>query len=251
MNLKISIITVAYNAESSIEDTIKSVLSQSYSNIEYIIIDGKSSDNTLEICNKYSDKISKIVSEKDTGIYDAMNKGVALAQGDVVGILNADDFYADNFVIENIVEKFKKEAVDAVYADLVYVNGQETSKVTRTWISGVYEDGMFLKGWMPPHPTFFVKLSCYKEYGDYSLDLKTVADYELMLRMIHKYKIKLGYLNKIIVKMRVGGVSNASLKNRIRAQRDAKKSWQMNGIKPNLFTLIMKPLSKVTQFFKK
>ena len=251
MSLKISIITVAYNAESSIEDTINSVLRQSYTDIEYIIVDGKSSDNTLEICNKYADHISKIVSEEDTGIYDAMNKGIALAQGDIVGILNADDFYVDDFVIQNVVDKFENESIDAVYADLVYVNGQETSKVTRTWISGLYKEGLFLKGWMPPHPTFFVKLSCYKEYGDYSLDLKTVADYELMLRMIHKHKIKLGYLNKIIVKMRVGGVSNASLKNRIRAQIDTKTSWEMNALKPNFFTLIMKPLSKISQFFKK
>jgi glycosyltransferase involved in cell wall biosynthesis len=251
MSLKISIITVAYNAQKSIEDTIQSVIGQTYKNIEYIIIDGNSTDNTLNICNSYKDNIHTIVSEKDKGIYDAMNKGVALATGDIIGVLNADDFYIDSNVIRKVAERFNSEQCDGVYADLVYVDGDDTSKITRTWTSGEYKNNSFLKGWMPPHPTFFVKQECYKAYGNYSLNLKSAADYELMLRMIHKHKIKLSYLNEITVKMRVGGVSNSSLKNRVNANKEDREAWRMNDLKPGLFTLIRKPLSKVFQFFKK
>jgi len=250
MSLKISIITVAYNAEKSIEDTIQSVLSQTYSNIEYIIVDGNSTDTTLDICNKYKNKISTLISEKDEGIYDAMNKGVALATGDVIGVLNADDFYIDDRVIDKVVSKFSKENCDGLYANLVYVDGNDTSKVTRTWLSGDYKENSFMKGWMPPHPTFFVKTECYKKFGNYSLELKSAADYELMLRMIHKHKIVLSYLNEITVKMRVGGVSNSSLKNRLNANKEDRRAWEMNNLKPGFFTLIRKPLSKVFQFFK-
>lgn len=251
MSIKVSIITVAFNAEKSIEDTIQSVLNQSYSNIEYIIIDGKSTDNTVDVCNKYKDRIQTIVSEKDKGIYDAMNKGVALATGDIIGVLNADDFYANNEVIMNIVQKFESENIDGLYADLVYVDGEDTSKVTRTWISGTYKENAFLKGWMPPHPTFFVKNECYQKFGDYSLELKSAADYELMLRMIHKHKINLGYLAEVTVRMRVGGVSNSSLKNRLNANKEDRQAWEMNGLKPSPLTFIRKPLSKIGQFFKK
>jgi len=251
MSLKISIITVSYNAETSIEDTIQSVLNQTYSNVEYIIIDGASTDKTIEICNSYKTKIKTIISEKDKGIYDAMNKGVAMATGDIIGVLNADDFYIDNKVLKKVADKFETEKCDGLYANLVYVNAKDTSIVTRKWVSGKYKQNSFLKGWMPPHPTFFVKKECYKKYGNYSLELKSAADYELMLRMVHKYKITLSYLNEVTVKMRVGGVSNSSLKNRINANKEDRKAWKMNNLKPNLFTLIRKPLSKIVQFYKK
>jgi len=250
MSIKISIITVAYNAAKSIEDTIQSVLNQTYSNVEYIIIDGESTDKTIEICNQYKNQITTIVSEKDKGIYDAMNKGVALATGDIIGVLNADDFYIDNDVLTNVANLFQSTNCDGLYADLVYVDACDTNKVTRTWISGGYKPNAFLKGWMPPHPTFFVKKECYQKYGNYSLELKSAADYELMLRFIHKHSISLSYLNQITVKMRVGGVSNSSLKNRINANKEDRKAWAMNGLKPGLFTLIRKPLSKIVQFFK-
>lgn len=251
MSLKISIITVAYNAENSIEDTIQSVIDQTYKNIEYIIIDGNSTDNTLNICNSYKENIHTIISENDKGIYDAMNKGVALATGDVIGVLNADDFYIDSNVISKIAERFNTDKCEGLYADLVYVDGKDTNKITRTWISGNYKQNAFLKGWMPPHPTFFVKQVCYKQFGNYSLGLKSAADYELMLRMIHKHNIKLSYLNEVTVKMRVGGVSNSSLTNRINANKEDREAWRMNGLEPGPFTLIRKPLSKVFQFFKK
>lgn len=249
--MKVSIITIAYNSEETIEDTIQSVVGQDYADIEYIIVDGKSSDGTLEIISKYKNQIAKIHSDKDQGIYDAMNKGVELATGDIVGILNSDDIYANSQVISSIVAKFREGQADAIYADLVYVDRENTDKITRTWISGDYKEGAFDKGWMPPHPTFFLKKSVYNQYGTYTLKLKSAADYELMLRMVHKYKIKLGYLNQVITKMRVGGMSNVSLKNRIKANKEDREAWRMNDLQPKPFTLIRKPLSKLTQFFKK
>ena len=246
---KISIITIAYNSANTIEDTIQSVVNQDYPNVEYIIVDGASKDGTLEIVNRYKDKIAVVVSEPDKGIYDAMNKGVQLATGDIIGILNSDDFYANNQVITSIANTIGDS--DAIYADLVYVSQNDTDKIIRKWISGPYKEGAFIKGWMPPHPTFFLRKKIYDKYGVYNLQLKSAADYELMLRMIHKYKIKVAYLPEIITKMRVGGQSNASLKNRIAANKEDRMAWKMNGLKPGLFTLTVKPLRKITQFLKK
>lgn len=248
---KISIITVCYNSAKTIEDTIQSVINQTYDNIEYIIIDGISTDNTLEIVSKYKDKISKIVSEKDAGLYDAINKGIGLATGDIIANLNSDDFYIDNNVIADVVAKMEADKSDTLYADLYYVDAIDTNKVTRNWVSGQYKKGMFFKGWMPPHPTFFVRKSVYEQYGKFNLELKSAADYELMLRFIHKHECSISYLPRVVVKMRVGGVSNSSIKNRLKANREDKRAWEMNGLKPKPYTLIFKPLSKVMQFVKK
>lgn len=248
--MKISIITVSYNAASTIKDTIESVLSQENVDLEYLIIDGGSKDDTVSIVQSYGDKIHHFISEPDKGIYDGMNKGVALATGDIIGVLNADDFYADSSVLSRIVEQFKG-GIEGVYADLVYVEAIDTKKVTRTWVSKKYEEGAFKKGWMPPHPTFFVRSEVYKKFGAYSLELRSAADYEFMLRVVHKHQIKLAYLNEIIVKMRVGGASNSSIKNRLKANKEDRKAWKMNGLKPGALTFIRKPLSKIGQFFKK
>ncbi|MFM1931243.1 MAG: hypothetical protein RL226_546, partial [Bacteroidota bacterium] len=215
--MKVSIITITYNSASTVEDTIQSVLSQDYPNIEYIIVDGASKDNTLQIVEKYASRIQTVISEPDKGIYDAMNKGVQAATGDVIGILNSDDFYSDEHVISDVVEKFRSSSADAVYADLVYVDRAETSKIIRYWKAGDYKPGLFRRGWMPPHPTFFVKANAYERYGLYSLQLKSAADYELMLRFIHKYKVNIAYLSRVITHMRDGGESNVSFKNRLRA----------------------------------
>jgi glycosyltransferase involved in cell wall biosynthesis len=249
--MKVSIITIAYNSEATIEATIRSVISQSYPNIEYIIIDGKSKDSTLSIIEKYTSQISRVVSEPDKGIYDAMNKGVRMATGDIIGILNSDDFYADSDVIKNVVSLFESTKCDATYADLVYVNRLDEQKILRTWISGDYRHGAFLKGWMPPHPTFFVKADVYKRFGQYSTELRSSADYEFMLRVLHKQQIKVAYLNRVITKMRAGGQSNVTLKNRLRANKEDRMAWSMNGLRPQPWTLILKPLSKLQQFFKR
>jgi glycosyltransferase involved in cell wall biosynthesis len=246
--MKVSIITITYNSAETVEDTIQSVLAQDYPSIEYIIVDGASKDGTMEIVNRYRDSIAHVVSERDKGIYDAMNKGIALATGDVVGILNSDDFYADDHVISDIVATLQQSGSEACYADLIYVDRNDTTKTIRSWKSGAYRSGDFLRGWMPPHPTFFVKLSNYRLHGVYSLELRSAADYELMLRFIHKHGLSLSYLPRVITKMRAGGQSNVSLKNRWRANKEDRLAWKMNGLQPGFFTLIRKPLSKLIQY---
>jgi len=248
--MKVSIVTVAYNAASTIKDTIESVLSQKGIDLEYIIVDGGSKDDTVQIIESFGAKIHKFISEPDKGIYDGMNKGVKMASGDIVGILNSDDFYMDENVLQKVVEKFNA-GIDAVYADLVYVDQFDTNKITRTWVSKKYEENAFVRGWMPPHPTFFVRNEIYEKFGCYSLELRSAADYEFMLRVIHKHNIALNYLPEVIVKMRAGGESNASFKNRLRANKEDRMAWKMNSLKPSPFTFIRKPLSKISQFFKK
>lgn len=248
--MKVSIITIAFNSGITIEDTILSVIAQDYHDIEYIIIDGASKDNTLEIVSKYRNNISVLVSEKDNGIYDAMNKGVTHATGDIVGILNSDDFYADTTVISEVVREFVASGCDGLYGNLVYVNREKSDKVIRTWNAGPYTHGKFVRGWMPPHPTFFVKKKKYDELGLYNLNLRSAADYELMLRFIHKHQIKMSYLPRTITKMRAGGQSNVTLSNRIKANLEDRMAWRINDLKPGLLTLTWKPLSKVFQFLK-
>ena len=250
MILKVSIITITYNSESTLIDTIDSVLNQTYKDIEYIIVDGKSTDSTVSIIHSYKDKISKFISEKDNGLYDALNKGIAMATGDIIGVLHSDDFYTNHQVIEKVVQTFKLNQADAVYADLFYVDKTNVDKILRKWKSGNYKHGMFVNGWMPPHPTFFVRRHCYEKYGSFNLDLVSAADYELMLRFVHKHQIKLAYLPEFIIKMRAGGLSNASLSNRIRANKEDRKAWLMNGLKPKFHTLYLKPLRKIIQLFK-
>lgn len=246
--LKISIITVSFNSAKTIEQTIQSVLSQRYSNVEYIIIDGASQDETLSIIEKYRNKISVVISEKDNGIYNAMNKGIKLATGDIIGILNSDDFYVDENVLNDVATLFEKSKADAVYADLQYVDAIDTRKIKRHWKSGKYKPGDFLFGWMPPHPTFFVKKEIYEKYGVFNETLNSAADYELMLRFIHKHQITIDYLQRVIVKMRSGGQSNITAKNRIKANLEDRKAWELNGLKPFFFTLFLKPLRKLNQF---
>ncbi len=249
--MKVSIITITYNSEATLKDTINSVVSQTYSDIEYILIDGKSTDNTISIIKSYGNKISTLVSEKDKGLYDALNKGISLATGDIIGILHSDDFYTDTHVIQKVVDTFNKSHADAVYADLYYVDKDNTNTIHRKWKSGEYTHGMFLNGWMPPHPTVFIKKDIYTKLGNFNLELTSAADYELMLRFIHKHKIKLAYLPEFIIKMRVGGKSNVSLKNRIKANKEDRNAWKLNNIKPYFYTLYLKPLRKIVQLFKK
>ena len=249
--MKVSIITITYNSEPTLKDTIESVINQTYKNIEYILIDGGSTDETLSIIKSYGNKISTLISEKDTGLYDALNKGISLATGDVIGILHSDDFYTNNHVIQHIVSSFSNSPVDAVYADLYYVDKINTNQIHRKWKAGIYKEGMFFNGWMPPHPTFFVKRSIYETCGNFNLNLTSSSDYELMLRFIHKHKIKLAYLPEFIIKMRVGGKSNVSLKNRVKANKEDRLAWELNNVKPYFYTLYLKPLRKIIQLFKK
>lgn len=245
---KITIITAGYNSAATIRDTLHCIASQTYSNIEHIIIDGVSKDDTLKIVSEFP-HVAKVVSEPDQGIYDAMNKGIQLATGDIIGILNSDDFYANKNSLEDVANTFIKNGVDSCYADLQYVNEKNTSRVVRNWISGNFNRFDFLKGWMPPHPTFFVKKEMYEKYGSFDLELNSAADYELMLRFLFKHQISTQYIPKILVKMRTGGQSNASLRNRFKANREDKLAWKKNGLKPRFYTTWLKPIRKINQYF--
>lgn len=249
--MKVSVITVCYNSESTLEETIRSVLDQDYNDLEYIVIDGGSTDGTRAILDKYNNAIDIVVSEKDKGLYDAINKGIDLASGELIALLHSDDLYAYTSVIRDVVTKLKEDGVESVYGDLQYVLRNDTTKVTRNWISGDYNRLNFLKGWMPPHPSFFVLKSCYLRYGKFNLDFHSAADYELMLRFLYKHGVTSGYLNKVLVKMRVGGKSNQTIWNRIKANREDKRAWLVNELKPAWTTFIRKPLSKLSQFISK
>ena len=246
-DLKISVITVAFNAEKTIERTITSVLEQKFSDIQFIVIDGGSTDNTLQIIDKYKSKIDIFVSEPDRGIYDAMNKGIALATGDVVGTLNSDDFYANGYVLSDVATAFADQKNNILYGDLDYI--EPSGKITRKWRSGEYRGGRFNWGWMPPHPTFYCRKILFDKLGVYKLDYGSAADYELMLRFIHFNKTNAYYLNKVMVKMVIGGISNNSFGNRVKALRYDLKAMRNNNIFLPGVTLLFKPLRKIKQFF--
>lgn len=248
--MKVSIITVSFNAAETIEDTLKSVSAQTHPDIEHIVIDGGSTDGTLAIIERYARGIATFISEPDKGIYDAMNKGLAYASGDIVGILNSDDTYAYQDVISDIVHLMKETGAAAAYADLQYVQRANPDKVVRHWRSGEYRVNEFIKGWMPPHPTFFLQKSAYEIYGFFRDDLRSSADYELMLRMLYKYRLSACYLPKVTVKMKMGGQSNASVSNRLKAREEDKKAWRVNDLKPAWYTIWMKPLRKLGQFIR-
>jgi glycosyltransferase involved in cell wall biosynthesis len=246
--MKISIITATYNSAATIRDTLSCIATQDHPDIEHIIVDGLSKDNTLSIVREFP-HITKLVSETDKGIYDAMNKGVKLAQGDVVGILNSDDFYTHSHVLSRIAEAFADPAVQTVYADLQYVHPVQTEKIVRTWKAGQFRRKSFYYGWMPPHPTFFVRREIYEQVGFFNLSLRSAADYELMLRILFKHGYSAEYIPEVLVKMRAGGMSNASFKNRLRANREDAMAWKLNNLEPYFFTLYMKPIRKIRQLF--
>ena len=206
--MKVSVITVCYNRKATIEQSIKSVLDQDYPNIEYIVVDGNSSDGTQEIIKSYSDKITKYVSEPDRGMYDAINKGLAIATGDIVGLMHSDDVFFDETVISKIVAVFNKNSnTDAVYGDGIYVTNDAEQKIVRNRIGGAYDYKKIKAGWLPLHPTVYIKRSIIEKYGSYNLDFKIASDTEFLLRYLYKYKINIYYLNAYIVKMRMGGLS--------------------------------------------
>lgn len=248
--MKISIITATYNSAATVADTLRSVAAQDHPDIEHLIVDGLSSDETLQIVQSFQ-HVAACRSEKDQGIYDAMNKGISMATGDIVGILNSDDFYAGSQVLSRVAIAFEDPAVQAVYGDLVYVRPEQTDKVTRFWKAGNYRPASFRFGWMPPHPAFFVRRSVYDKVGAFNTALRSSADYELMLRILYKHKMPAAYIPEVLVRMREGGMSNASLKNRLRANREDRLAWKYNEVKPYFFTLYLKPFRKIFQFIAK
>ncbi|MDP4662320.1 MAG: glycosyltransferase [Salibacteraceae bacterium] len=246
--MKISIITATYNSAATLQKTFDSVAAQSHDDIEYIVIDGASKDETIELIKKNESIISKWVSEPDKGIYDAINKGIELATGHIIGLMHSDDFFADNQVLENVASAFQ-EGTDCIYGDLNYVDRDHPERIIRKWQSQDYNASLFYKGWMPAHPTFYLRAEHYKELGKYNLNFRISADYELMLRMLLKNNLSSRYLPIVLVNMRVGGESNVTLKNRWLANQEDVKAWHLNNLKPKFYTRWAKPLSKLKQFF--
>ena len=246
--MKISLITVTFNSEKYLSHCIESVLSQTHQNIEHIIIDGNSTDGTVAIIKQYQHSISSWISEPDKGMYDAINKGLKLATGDVIGILNSDDMLASKDAIASIVKTFEEQNVDSVYGDLEYVDKQNPNRVFRVWKGKTYSRNLFKLGWMPGHPTFYIKKSAIDSFGGYENHYHTAADYEFMARYLYKHKISSFYLPKLIVKMRTGGASNKNLNQRIRANRRDYLAMKVNTIPLPFVVSILKPLIKMHQF---
>lgn len=248
--MKVSIITVVLNGEVTIRDTIESVLSQNYNDIEYIIVDGKSTDKTLEIVYEYQDHISKIISENDSGLYAAINKGISIASGDVVGLLHSDDLYTNGSVITTVVNKFKQCQVDTVFADLVYVKENNINKVIRYFSAKNFTPDKLTYGLMPPHPTFFVKKSVYDNYGYYKTDYRIAADYEMMVRLLYQNSLTYSYIHQAIVKMRVGGLSSGGIRNKILINREVVRALRTNGVNSNVFLILRKYPVKIIEIVK-
>jgi len=251
--MKISIITVSYNSENFIESCINSLIDQSYKNIEYIAIDGLSTDNTLKIIKKYSKYISAIISEPDKGIYDAMNKGIKIAKGEIIGFLHSDDLYTNNNVLSKVADIFKENpSLDACYADLIYVKQKDTSRIVRYWKSSKFISGSFSKGWSPPHPTFFVRRSVYERFGNFNLNYPIVSDIELMMRFLEINKIQTLYSNEVWIKMRLGGLSNKNFKSILEQNFDVLRALRNHHLNDNIIIFfINKFASRLRQFFQK
>ncbi|MCX6343539.1 MAG: glycosyltransferase family 2 protein [Armatimonadetes bacterium] len=231
--MKISVITTCYNSAGTISDTIKSVQSQTYQNIEHVIVDGASTDNTVEIARELADERTIIVSEPDNGIYDGMNKGIKLASGDVVGMLNGDDMFADNLALERVAGSFT-DVIDCVHGNLVYADKDDTSKIVRKWESCDYVPGIFGRSWSPAHPTFYCRKNAYERFGLYKLDYEIAADAELMYRFLERYALKSAHIPHTLVVMRVGGVSTKNLRSMWVNSKEIKRAIVENGGRFNM-----------------
>ena len=250
--MKISIITVCYNSEKTISKTLESIFNQSSKKIEHIIIDGMSTDSTLSIISKLPYK-KKDISEPDNGIYDAMNKGIKIAKGDIIGFLNSDDFYANDNIISRVLKQFENDPkIDACYSDLIYVDQFNTSKTVRYLKSNEFYEGLFSKGWCPPHPTFFVRRSVYERLGKFDLNYHIASDVDLMMRFLEKYKVKSQYIPEVWVKMRMGGTTNKNLKNIWLQNKEIIHSFNKNNLSVSyLKFFIYKFISRTLQLFKR
>lgn len=246
--MKVTLITVTYNSAQYLSDCIDSVVTQTYKNIEHIIIDGLSTDGTLDIIERYEHHLTHWISEKDQGMYDAINKGIALATGDIIGTLNSDDVLASNDVVQHLVSCFCQHQVDAVYGDLVYLDRKNNQKVLRQWKGSDYKRSRFLYGWMPAHPTFYIRRELIEQLGGYATHYFSACDYEFMVRYLYHHRISAHYLPLLMVKMRAGGQSNKDFGHRLRANRRDYLAMKKNNIPLPFFISILKPLIKIPQF---
>ena len=247
--MKLSVITIVWNKKDTIEDAISSVLNQSYKNIEYIVIDGSSTDGTQEIIKNYSQNISRFISEPDQGIYDALNKGLSVATGDIISFLHSDDLYAKNSTIYEVLQYFDDDT-QGVYSDLVYTNKYDLNKVLRYWKSCNFNPSLLENGWMPPHPTLFLRRGVYEKYGYFDTSFKISADYDFMLRIL-KNNIKVKYFPQVTYKMRVGGESNRSFSNILNKSKEDFNALKKNKLKNPSIILVKKNISKIDQLFKR
>jgi len=244
----ISIITPVRNNADTIRHAIASVTHQDV-HCQHVIVDGASSDHSLAVVEQLKTPEMVVISEPDNGLYDAINKGISAANGEIIGILHADDYYPTRDTLASVVAAFADPDVDACYGDLKYVERGNVDRVARNWSSGEFEPRKFYSGWMPPHPTFFLRKSRYDQFGFYRLDLGTAADYEFMLRVLFKHRLRAVYIPRVLVHMRTHGASNARLSNRIRANRMDRHAWRVNDLKPRPWTMLAKPLRKIHQWF--
>ena len=242
--MKVSIITISFNSAKTIDETLSSVSKQTYGNIQHIIIDGGSSDKTLHICKKYS-HISKIISEKDKGVYDAFNKGIKHSTGDIIGFLNSDDTFDNKNSIEQIVNGFEKNT-DAIFGNLKFYN--ENDKIVRRWVSKPFKKGMFKIAWMPPHPTFYCRKKVYDKYGYYNDSFKIAGDFELMLRFMECYSINTRFLSKNLIRMKPGGISNSGLISKIQILKEEFEAFKINKLNINRFTYLFNKVLKIKEF---
>lgn len=253
--MKISIITVCFNAQRTIAETITSVCSQNYPDLEYLVIDGSSTDRTAEIIRAHPQfsRITTFLSEPDKGIYDAMNKGIGMASGDIIGLLNADDVYVDDSILSQVATVFLDKTIDACYADLVYVKEFDSSKVVRYWKSRDYFPGLFERGWMPAHPTFFVRREVYEKYGAFDLSYLKQADFELTMRYLAVEQIHASYIPKVWVKMRLGGASNRSILKAIYANLEAYRACKKHQLTVSVapWFIFKKIASRIPQFYRR
>lgn len=246
--MKISIITTTRNSADTIRDTLESVLSQTYQDWELIIQDGLSQDDTLSIIQEYESQGNRrihIFSEKDNGLYDAMNRGIARATGNIIGILNSDDFYYDEHVLEDINQAMERQPVDCIYGDLKYVSANNKHRVVRIWKGSQHEKGAYLRGWHPAHPTFYARRECFDKLGTFKTRYAVSADFELMLRFIEVAGLRNSYIPRYFVKMRMGGESNGSLRNIIRGNRNILRAMRENGLKPSPLFILRRMIPKV------
>ncbi|WP_066708312.1 glycosyltransferase family 2 protein [Celeribacter ethanolicus] len=248
--MKISIITAVYNREATIGQALQSVAEQSYDNVEHLIIDGASTDRTLDEVERFKTPNMRVISEPDDGIYHALNKGIDLASGDVVGLMHSDDFFAHTDVLKHVAQKFSSSWTDAVYGDLDYVSASDTNKVIRHWVAGQYASSKLRRGWMPPHPSLFLRSSVMKRWGGYDTSFRIAADYDSILRYFGRGNISAAYLPEVLVKMRVGGESNRSLERILRKSSEDYRALKKNEV-GGVGALIWKNLSKLGQFVNK
>lgn len=248
MSLKVSIITSCYNREATIQSAIESVLAQDYPNIEYIIVDGASKDNSMAIINRYTDRISTIISEPDRGMYEAINKGIRAATGDIIGLLHSDDFFYAADTISRMVAEFEKTQADFIYGNGLFVDAEDTSQIVRNWISGTYTKSKVRRGWLPLHPTVYIRSECFSKWGLYDESFKIAADSDFLVRYLYETDLKVAYLNEYIVRMRMGGLSTDRKRMKQKWAEDM-RLYRAHGFNP-YWALSLKIASKVPQFIQ-